>query len=46
MSLKAGMIASITLGEGKQNAKVMVVPLTAVIRSPGQQRRICRVPDG
>ena len=32
--LKAGMIASITLGAGKQNAKVLVVPLTAVIRSP------------
>lgn len=32
--LKAGMIASITLGSGRGNAKVMVVPLTAVIRSP------------
>ncbi len=32
--IKAGMIASTTLGEGRQNAKVMVVPLTAVIRSP------------
>jgi RND family efflux transporter MFP subunit len=32
--LKAGMIASIMLGGGKQNAKVLVVPLTAVIRSP------------
>jgi RND family efflux transporter MFP subunit len=32
--LKAGMIASITLGGGRVNAKVMVVPLTAVIRSP------------
>ena len=28
------MIASTTLGEGKRNAKVTVVPLTAVIRSP------------
>ena len=28
------MIASIVLGGGKRNAKVMVVPLTAVIRSP------------
>jgi RND family efflux transporter MFP subunit len=32
--LKAGMIASITLGGGRANAKVNVVPLTAVIRSP------------
>jgi len=32
--LKAGMIASIMLGGGRPNAKVMVVPLTAVIRSP------------
>jgi RND family efflux transporter MFP subunit len=32
--LKAGMIASITLGGGRTNEKVMVVPLTAVIRSP------------
>ncbi len=32
--LKAGMIASIALGSGRQNEKVMVVPLTAVIRSP------------
>jgi multidrug efflux system membrane fusion protein len=32
--LKAGMIASITLGGLRPNAKVMVVPLTAVIRSP------------
>lgn len=32
--LKSGMIASTTLGEGKRNAKVTVVPLTAVIRSP------------
>ena len=32
--LKAGMIASITLGGGRPNAKVMVIPLTAVIRSP------------
>ncbi len=32
--LKAGMIASITLGGGRTKEKVMVVPLTAVIRSP------------
>ncbi len=32
--LKAGMIASIVLGGGTPNAKVMVIPLTAVIRSP------------
>ena len=32
--LKAGMIASITLGGGQRNEKVLVVPLTAVIRSP------------
>jgi RND family efflux transporter MFP subunit len=31
--LKAGMIASIVLGGGKPNAKVMVIPLTAVMRS-------------
>ncbi len=31
--LKSGMIASITLGGGQANAKVMVIPLTAVIRS-------------
>ncbi len=41
--LKAGMIASIVLGGGKLNAKVMVVPLTAVIRSHGQERRVCSV---
>jgi RND family efflux transporter MFP subunit len=35
--LKSGMIASTTLGEGKRNAKVMVVPLTAVIRSPDRK---------
>jgi multidrug efflux system membrane fusion protein len=35
--LKSGMIASITIGGGRQNAKVMVVPLTAVIRSPDQK---------
>jgi RND family efflux transporter MFP subunit len=35
--LKAGMIASIVLGGGKTNAKVMVVPLTAVIRSPDKK---------
>lgn len=32
--LKAGMIASISIGMGLPNAKVLVVPLTAVIRSP------------
>jgi multidrug efflux system membrane fusion protein len=32
--LKAGMIATIVLGGGKPNAKVLVVPLTAVVRSP------------
>ena len=32
--LKAGMIATITLDGGRQNTKVLVVPLTAVIRSP------------
>lgn len=35
--LKAGMIASIMLDGGRHNAKVMVVPLTAVIRSPGKK---------
>lgn len=35
--LKAGMIASITIGSGRPNAKVMVVPLTAVIRSPDRR---------
>src|SRR5664279_2782508 len=35
--LKAGMISSTVLGNGKRNAKVMVVPLTAVIRSPGKK---------
>jgi RND family efflux transporter MFP subunit len=33
--LKAGMIASISIGGGKANARVDVVPLTAVVRSPG-----------
>ena len=32
--LKAGMIASITIGEGAAMARVNVVPLTAVVRSP------------
>ncbi|MGB8770705.1 MAG: efflux RND transporter periplasmic adaptor subunit [Candidatus Korobacteraceae bacterium] len=32
--LKAGMIASITIGAGQPIGKVMVVPLTAVVRSP------------
>ena len=32
--LKSGMIASITLGGRRPQAKVMVVPLTAVVRSP------------
>jgi RND family efflux transporter MFP subunit len=35
--LKAGMIATIILGGGKPNLKVMVVPLTAVIRSPDKK---------
>ena len=35
--LKAGMIASITLGGRSTNATVMVVPLTAVIRSPNNR---------
>jgi RND family efflux transporter MFP subunit len=35
--LKAGMIASISIGGGRPNEKVMVVPLTAVIRSPDQK---------
>lgn len=35
--LKAGMIASILLGGGRPNAKVIVVPLTAVIRSPDKK---------
>jgi len=35
--LKAGMIASIMLGGGNTNGKVMVVPLTAVIRSPDKR---------
>lgn len=35
--LKAGMIASITLGGGRPNAQVLVVPLTAVIRSPNNK---------
>jgi multidrug efflux system membrane fusion protein len=35
--MKAGMIASIVLGGGKPNAKVMVVPLTAVMRSPDKK---------
>ncbi len=33
--LKAGMIASISIGGGKVNTRVDVVPLTAVVRSPG-----------
>jgi RND family efflux transporter MFP subunit len=33
--LKAGMIASISVGGGKPNTRVEVVPLTAVVRSPG-----------
>ncbi len=33
--LKAGMIASITIGAGQPIGRVMVVPLTAVMRSPG-----------
>jgi RND family efflux transporter MFP subunit len=33
--LKAGMIASISIGDGKGNTRVDVVPLTAVVRSPG-----------
>jgi len=32
--LKAGMIATITIGAGQPIGRVMVVPLTAVIRSP------------
>jgi len=32
--LKAGMIASITIGAGQSIGKVTVVPLTAVVRSP------------
>jgi RND family efflux transporter MFP subunit len=32
--LKAGMIASISIGGGRMNARVDVVPLTAVVRSP------------
>ena len=32
--LKAGMIASISIGSGQPIAKVTVVPLTAVVRSP------------
>lgn len=32
--LKAGMIASITVGSGRPIARVNVVPLTAVVRSP------------
>jgi multidrug efflux system membrane fusion protein len=33
--LKAGMIATISIGTGRPNTRVMVVPLTAVVRSPG-----------
>jgi RND family efflux transporter MFP subunit len=33
--LKAGMIASITIGAGRPMGKVTVIPLTAVVRSPG-----------
>ena len=32
--LKSGMIATISIGAGHPNARVMVVPLTAVVRSP------------
>lgn len=32
--LKAGMIATIAIGAGRPNARVIVVPLTAVVRSP------------
>jgi RND family efflux transporter MFP subunit len=32
--LKAGMIATISIGAGQPNSRVMVVPLTAVVRSP------------
>jgi len=32
--LKAGMIATAVLGGGRASAKVLVVPLTAVVRSP------------
>ena len=32
--LKAGMIASITIGGERPNERVLVVPLTAVVRSP------------
>jgi multidrug efflux system membrane fusion protein len=32
--LKAGMIASITIGAGQPMGKVTVIPLTAVVRSP------------
>jgi RND family efflux transporter MFP subunit len=32
--LKAGMIASISIGSGQAIARVTVVPLTAVVRSP------------
>jgi multidrug efflux system membrane fusion protein len=35
--LKAGMISSITLNGGRANAKVLVVPLTAVLRSPDRK---------
>jgi multidrug efflux system membrane fusion protein len=35
--LKAGMIATIVQGGGKANAKVLVVPLTAVVRSPDRR---------
>ncbi len=33
--LKSGMIASLSIGAGRPIGRVMVVPLTAVIRSPG-----------
>ncbi len=33
--LKAGMIASLNIGSGRPIARVIVVPLTAVVRSPG-----------
>jgi RND family efflux transporter MFP subunit len=35
--LKAGMIGTIMLGGGRPNANVLVVPLTAVIRSPDRK---------
>jgi len=35
--LKAGMIGTIVLGGRRPNAKVLVVPLTAVVRSPDRR---------